>query len=87
MKYYMLLFKLSDLLQEHRHTAHELKVIACPLSAITKVCVLMVHRRRNFRVEAEVAFCYGVGVQFSVTDTHNLHDFPFNSPDLRQSLK
>jgi hypothetical protein len=37
--------------------------------------------------EAEVSFYCGVGAQFSVTDTHNLHGFPFNSPDLRECLK
>jgi len=33
-------------------------------------------------VETEVSFHYRAGSQLSVTDTHNLHDFPFNSPDL-----
>jgi len=38
-------------------------------------------------VEAEVSSYYVAGSQFSVTDTHNLHDFSFNSPDLREFLK
>ena len=46
----------------------------------------MAHMRRNLESK-QVFFYYGVGEQFSVTDKNNLHDFPFNSPDLRECFK